>query len=316
MGKEDRTYVAGHQGMVGSALMRRLGESRFRNLLARTRIELDLCDADAVNRFFEKESPEVVVVAAAKVGGIQANATYPAEFLRVNLSIALNLVEAAYRHGSKRLLFLGSSCIYPREAPQPMAEDALLTSPLEQTNEAYAIAKIAGLKLCQKYRQQYRVLFHSAMPTNLYGPGDNYHLENSHVVPALIRKFYEAKERHDPAVVLWGTGKPKREFLHVDDLADAILHLLKLESPPDWINVGSGKDLSILDLAEMIRRVVGYDGEIEFDSSKPDGPPRKLLDISRLAETGWSPNINLEDGLRSTYADFLGKLEKEALRVC
>ncbi|AWT59078.1 MAG: GDP-L-fucose synthase [Candidatus Moanabacter tarae] len=315
MEKEDRVYVAGSRGMVGSALMRKLIESGFKNLLTQTREELDLCDASAVNRFFEKEEPEIVIVAAAKVGGIQANATYPAEFLRVNLSIALNMVEAAYRYASKRLLFLGSSCIYPREATQPIVEESLLESPLEPTNEAYAIAKIAGLKLCQKYREQFGVLFHSAMPTNLYGPGDNYHLGNSHVIPALIRKFHEAKVRRDPSVVIWGTGRPKREFMHVDDLADAILHLLNLENPPDWINLGSGKDLSILELAKTIRKVVGYEGEIEFDTSKPDGPMRKLLDISRLKETGWFPKIGLEKGLTSTYADFVYELEKEVLRM-
>ena len=315
MNKEDRIYVAGHKGMVGSALMRKLKKLGYCHLVGRSRLELDLCNAEAVNRFFEDEKPQVVVVAAARVGGIQANASYPVEFLRVNLSIALHLVDAAYRHNSERLLFLGSSCIYPREASQPMREEALLTGPLEPTNEAYAIAKITGLKLCQKYREQDGVLFHSAMPTNLYGPGDNYHLENSHVIPALIRKFHEAKQRHLPVVELWGTGKPKREFLHVDDLAEAIVHVLHIEDPPDWINVGSGRDLSIQELAELIRSIVGYEGAIKFDPSKPDGPKRKLLDISQLAKTGWSPKIELEDGIRSTYADFLGELENRKLRV-
>ncbi len=311
----DRIYIAGHRGMVGAALMRRLYSEGYGKLLTRTHDELDLCDAVGVTDFLEESQPETVIVAAAKVGGIYANATYPAEFIYENLAIALNVIHAAYRCGVKRLLFLGSSCIYPRDAPQPMREDSLLTSPLEATNEAYAFAKIAGLKLCQHYRRQYGVLYHSVMPTNLYGPGDRYHTENSHVIPDLLRKFHEARESGLPNVTLWGSGEPRREFLHVDDLAESILHLLRVDDPHDWVNVGSGEDMTIRELAELIRGIVGYNGEICYDSSKPDGPPRKLLNVSRIRALGWAPKIELEEGLRRTYQDYLEALEMEALRV-
>ena len=309
-----RIYVAGHRGMVGSAVVRALQARGFENLILRTRQELDLCEGGAVRRFFAEEKPEVVVVAAARVGGIHANATYPAEFIHENLASAHNIIHEAWKHATKRLLFLGSSCIYPREAPQPMTEDCLLTSPLEPTNEAYAIAKIAGLKLCQHYRKQYGILFHSAMPTNLYGPGDNYHPENSHVLPALLRRFHEAKESGVPTVTLWGTGIARREFLHVDDLAAAILTVLDLENPPDWINAGSGSDISIKEVAKVIARVTGFQGELAWDSSKPDGTPRKFMDSSKLLATGWKPHYDLESGIRHTYADFLSRLGTGELR--
>ena len=255
------------------------------------------------------------MVAAAKVGGIHANATYPADFIYENLSIASNLIEGSRRAGVPRVLFLGSSCIYPKLAPQPMPEDCLLTSPLEVTNEAYAIAKIAGLKLCQHYRAQHGLTYHSAMPTNLYGPGDNYHPENSHVIPALIRRFHEAKVSGKPSVTIWGTGTPRREFLHVDDLATACFHLLGLENPPDWVNVGVGEDVTILELATLIARTVGYEGQILTDPTKPDGTPRKLMDVSRLKATGWAPLIGFEEGLAAAYQDFLSKLESGEARL-
>jgi len=301
--------------MVGSAVVRRLEKDGFTNLLTRTRRELDLTDGPAVDTFLADEKPEVMVIAAAKVGGIHANDTYPAEFLHDNLALQLNLIHGAYRHGVKRVLFLGSTCIYPRLAPQPIPEDSLLTSPLEKTNEAYALAKIAGLKMCEYYRRQYGVLFHSAMPTNLYGPGDNYHPDNSHVLPALIRRFHEARERGDESVTIWGTGTPRREFLHVDDLADALLHLLQLEDPPDWVNVGTSEDIAIKDLAARVKEVTGFAGTIEHDLSKPDGTPRKLTDTTRLRATGWSPRISLEDGLRATYQDFQDRLASGELRA-
>ena len=310
-----RIYVAGHRGMVGSALVRALQTRGCTNLVLRTRHELDLCDAVAVRSFFDQEKPEVVVVAAARVGGIHANATYPAEFIHENLASAHNLIHEAYRHSAKRLLFLGSSCIYPREAPQPMKEECLLSGPLEPTTEAYAIAKIAGLKLCQFYRQQYGVLFHSAMPTNLYGPGDNYHSENSHVLPALLRRFHEAKISGAPSVTLWGTGKSMREFLHVDDLATALLLLLESEQPADWINVGSGTDVTIRELAELIARIIGFQGSLEWDSTRPDGTPRKLMDSSKLFGMGWRPQFDLEAGIRHAYADFLSSAEQGILRT-
>jgi GDP-L-fucose synthase len=313
--RNSTVYVAGHRGMVGSAMVRRLEAAGFTNILTRTRAELDLTDATAVDAFYAAEKPDVVIIAAAKVGGIHANNTYPAEFLYDNLALELNLIHGAYRHGVKRLLFLGSTCIYPREAPQPIPEDSLLTSPLEPTNEAYALAKIAGLKMCAYYRKQYGVTFHSAMPTNLYGPGDNYHPEHSHVLPALIRRFHEAKEGGAPSVVMWGTGKPRREFLHVDDLADALLHLLELENPPDWVNAGTGTDLPIRELAEKVAAVVGYEGTIDHDLSKPDGTPRKLTDTTRLRSTGWSPSIDLDTGLAATYQDFLTRLQSGELRA-
>ena len=300
-----KLFIAGHKGMVGSALVRRFEKEKGLELVLRDRSQLDLCDGQQVLDFFQKEKPDQVVVAAAKAGGILANKTYPAEFLQQNLAIALNTIHGAYQGGVKRLLFLGSSCIYPQLAPQPMTEDCLLTGPLEPSNEAYAVAKIAGLKLCQYYRKQHGVLFHSAMPTNLYGPGDNYHRENSHVLPALIRKFHEAWEIKSPVVKLWGTGEPRREFLHVEDLAEACVFLLKLENPPDWINVGTGTDTAINTLAGLIAEMSDYDGRIEWDSSKPDGAPRKLLDVSKLSALGWNATIPLSEGIKNTYRDYL-----------
>ncbi|MGH8018183.1 MAG: GDP-L-fucose synthase family protein [Opitutaceae bacterium] len=314
MNEGTRVFVAGHRGMVGSAFVRRLQAAGYTNLLLPSRAEIDLTNQAQTQAWFAQHKPEVVFVAAAKVGGILANKTYPAGFIRDNLAIALNCVESARLSGVQRLLFLGSSCIYPKLAPQPMPEDCLLTSPLETTNEAYALAKIAGLKLCQHYRNQYGVLFHSAMPTNLYGPGDNYHLQNSHVFAAFIRKFHEAKEAGAAEVTVWGTGAAKREFLHVDDLADAIFFLLKVENPPDWINVGTGVDVSIRDFAEMVQRVVGFEGRIVWDSSKPDGTPRKLMDVSRLGALGWKAKIDLEEGIRRTYAAFLEEKRSGRLR--
>jgi GDP-L-fucose synthase len=314
MKQDARIFVAGARGMVGSAILRKLSAAGFGHVLAPGRGELDLRNQAAVFRWFEEHRPEVVVIAAAKVGGIHANNTFPAEFITDNLAVALHSIEAAHRTGVQRLLFLGSSCIYPKHAPQPMPEDCLLTGPLEPTNEAYAIAKIAGLKLCQYHRRQYGVLFHSMMPTNLYGPGDNYHPRNSHVLPALIRRFHEAKESRAPEVVIWGTGSPKREFLHVDDLADATLFLLQLENPPDWINVGTGSDLSIKELAELVMRIVGYAGRLAFDPTKPDGTPRKLMDVSKLSALGWRARTGIEDGIRRTYAAFLEELKSGRLR--
>jgi GDP-L-fucose synthase len=309
-----KLFIAGSQGMVGSALVRRFQRERGVQLVLRGRRELDLTSEAAVDAFYAAEKPDVAIVAAAKVGGILANRTYPADFLYANLAIAANTINGAHRHGVKRLLFLGSSCIYPKLAPQPMTEDCLLTGPLEPTNEAYAIAKIAGLKLAQMYRRQHGVMFHSAMPTNLYGPGDNYHLENSHVLPALIRKFHEAKEGNGREVVAWGTGSPRREFLHVDDLADACAHLLTLEDPPDWINVGTGEDVTIRELTHAVAEVVGFKGTIRWDESKPDGAPRKLLDVSRLGALGWRAKIDLRDGLKRTYASFLTDKANGTLR--
>jgi GDP-L-fucose synthase len=311
-----KLFITGHRGMVGAALLREAEALRSGDeLLLRTRKELDLTDQRAVFDFLASEEPDQVIVAAAKVGGIHANGTYPAEFLYENLAIAANLVHGSYLAGVKRLLFLGSSCIYPKAAPQPMPETCLLSSPLEPTNEAYAVAKIAGLKLCQHYRAQYGVMFHSAMPTNLYGPGDNYHSENSHVIPALLRRFHEAKEAGDEEVVIWGSGTPKREFLHVNDLAKACFHLLESEDPCDWINVGSGSEVSILELATAIARTVGYAGQIKTDPSKPDGTPRKLMDASQLMASGWQPTIPLEEGLRETYQCFLLELEEGSVRA-
>ena len=306
-------FVAGHQGLVGSALVRRLRAEEASRLLLRSRAELDLTNQSAVDAFFTAERPAVVYLAAAKVGGIHANDTQPADFLRDNLAIQCNVIEAARRSGVRKLLFLGSSCIYPRLAPQPMPESSLLTGPLEPTNEWYAIAKIAGIKMCQAYRKQYGFNAICAMPTNLYGPGDNFNLQNSHVLPALIRRFHEAKERGDAQVVVWGSGTPRREFLHVDDLADALVFLMKYYDGEEIVNVGWGKDVTIRELADLIKSTIGFDGSVEFDRAKPDGTPRKLLDIRRLQEIGWSPRIGLEEGLSSTYEWFLG--HRSELRV-
>lgn len=300
--------------MVGSAICRRLASEPGVRVIARTREQVDLEDTAAVLQFFEQERPEAVIFAAARVGGIHANCTFPAEFLTENLQAQLATINAAYRTGVERFLFLGSTCIYPRLAQQPIREDQLLTSPLEPTNEAYALAKICGLKLCQYYRQQYGVLFHSAMPTNLYGPGDNYHPDHSHVLPALIRRFHEAKLAGAPEVTIWGTGSPLREFLYVDDLADALVHLLQLRDPPDWVNVGSGEDLSVLSLAKLVAETVGYSGAIATDPSKPDGTPRKLCDISLLKSTGWQPRTDLRTGIATTYADFKNHFTAGTLR--
>jgi len=300
--------------MVGAALVRRWQNEPGVELLLRSHRELDLTNQAAVDAFYQTEKPDAAIIAAAKVGGIHANNTYPAEFLFINLAIAANTIHGAHRAGVKRLLFLGSSCIYPKLAPQPMTEACLLTSALEPTNEAYAIAKITGLKLCQYYRKQYGVMYHSAMPTNLYGPGDNYHLQNSHVLPALIRKFHEAKQAGAAEVVAWGTGSPMREFLHVDDLADACAFLLGLPQPPDWINVGTGTDVTIRELTETVREVVGFQGKIVWDSTKPDGTPRKLMDVSKLASLGWRARIGLRDGIQRTYAAYLSELATGKLR--
>ena len=301
--------------MVGSALVRE-GESRGGlEIQTASRDELDLLDQTACHDWLREHQPDQVVIAAAKVGGIHANSTYPAEFIYENLVIATNLIEGSRQAGVERVLFLGSSCIYPKMAPQPMPEDCLLSSPLELTNEAYAIAKIAGLKMCQHYRAQYGLMYHSAMPTNLYGPGDNYHAENSHVIPALIRRFHEAKERGDDQVTIWGTGTPRREFLHVDDLAKACFHLLALDDPADWVNVGVGEDIAIIELAQLVAETVGFEGEIKTDPSKPDGTPRKLLNIDRLKESGWEPCISLTDGLAGAYRDFLATLDQGTARL-
>ena len=310
----NKIFISGHRGMVGSALIRKATALGLETLVA-TRNELDLTNQADVFDFLKTNAPDTVIIAAAKVGGIHANSTYPADFIYENLTIAANLIEGSRRAGIPRVLFLGSSCIYPKMAPQPMPEDCLLTSPLEVTNEAYAIAKIAGLKMCQHYRAQHGLLYHSAMPTNLYGPGDNYHAENSHVIPALIRRFHEAKEANAPSVTIWGTGTPCREFLHTDDLAAACFHLLSLPNPPDWVNVGTGSDLTILDLAKLIAKTVGYSGEILTDPSKPDGTPKKLLDISLIQSTGWSPEIPFDTGLVEAYRDFKTSLASGDARL-
>ncbi len=313
MNPESSIFVAGHRGLVGSAIVRRLQAAGFRNLVLRDRQQLDLTRQSAVEDFFAAVRPEYVFFAAARVGGILANSTYPAEFLQDNLVIQTNIIDAAYRNGTRKLLFLGSSCIYPKQAPQPMPEECLLTGPLEPTNEWYAIAKIAGLKMCQAYRRQYGFNAISAMPTNLYGPGDSFSLKNSHVLPALLRKVHEAKEAGAAHVEVWGTGKPRREFLHVDDLADACLFLMRSYEGDSWINVGCGRDETIAELADTIRRVVGFTGALRFDASKPDGTPRKLLDTTRLTALGWSPKIGLEAGIRSTYEWFLNN--RSSLKV-
>ncbi len=301
--------------MVGGALVRRFSREPGTQLLLRTRKELDLCSQAEVDAFYAAEKPDVAIIAAAKVGGIHANNTYPAEFLFDNLAIAANTIHSAYKHGVKRLLFLGSSCIYPKLAPQPMPEDCLLTSALEPTNEAYAIAKITGLKLCQYYRKQYGVMFHSGMPTNLYGPGDNYHLQNSHVLPALLRKFHEAKTENRSEVIAWGTGKPMREFLHVDDLADACAFLLGHANPPDWLNIGTGTDVTIKELTETVAAVTGFQGKIVWDTTKPDGTPRKLMDVSKLTQLGWKAKIDLRKGVELTYASYLAEKAAGTLRA-
>jgi GDP-L-fucose synthase len=340
MEQNARIYVAGHRGLVGSALMRRLalpspasgrgtlagmkagGEGPYTNLVTRTHAELDLTDQAAVETFFATEKPDYVFLAAARVGGILANNSYPAEFIRDNLAIQTNVIHAAYKAGVKRLLFLGSSCIYPRLAPQPMKEEHLLTGPLEPTNRPYALAKIAGIEMCWSYNRQYGTQFLAVMPTNLYGPGDNYHPQNSHVIPALIRKFHEAKVGNSPTVTVWGTGTPRREFLYSDDMADACVHLMNLPDEqfrtllgsdeaatgvfmPPLVNIGVGHDLTIRELAETVREVVGYQGEIEFDTTKPDGTPRKLMDVSRLSALGWQAETDLRSGLGFAYSEFV-----------
>lgn len=314
MNKETKIYVAGHRGLVGSAIIRLLLQRDFTNIITQTSSELDLTNQSAVNKFFEREKPEYVILAAAKVGGIHANNTYPAEFIYQNLMIEANVIHAAYMNNITRLLFLGSSCIYPKAVKQPMCEDALLTDVLEPTNEPYALAKISGIKLCESYNRQYGTDYRSVMPTNLYGEGDNFHPKNSHVIPALMRRFHEAKERGDEKVVVWGSGKAMREFLHVDDMAAASVFVLELGNDTyqfntdpmlSHINVGTGIDCTIHELAETMKRVVGFEGKLEFDNSKPDGAPRKLLDVERLKNMGWSYSISLEQGLRSTYQWFL-----------
>ncbi len=301
MNRDATIFVAGHRGLVGSAIERRLRAQGFERLMLRTRAELDLCSQAAVEGFFAAERPQYVFLAAAKVGGIQANNSYPADFIRDNLQIQTNVIDSAWRHGTRKLLFLGSSCIYPKLAPQPMREEYLLTGPLEPTNESYAVAKIAGIKMCEAYRRQYGFDAISAMPTNLYGPGDNFSLENSHVLPALIRRFHEARERGDREVVIWGTGTPRREFLYVDDLAEAAVFLMENYSGEQLVNVGCGEDLTIRELAELVAETVGFQGRLVFDSSKPDGTPRKLLDVSRIRAIGWKPATSLPKGIRLTY---------------
>jgi GDP-L-fucose synthase len=309
MEKDAKVYVAGHRGLVGSAIVRQLHSDGYDNLVLRTHGELELTDQAAVHRFFEHEKPEYVFLAAAKVGGIFANNTYPADFAYSNLQIQNNIVHAAWQNDVKKLLFLGSSCIYPKFAPQPMREDALLTGPLEPTNKAYAIAKIAGIIMCQSYNRQYGTNYLSVMPTNLYGPNDNYHPENSHVLPALIRRFHEAKLRSDESVAIWGTGTPKREFLYSDDLADACIFLMNRYDDSEIVNIGSGQEVEIRELAAVIKEVVGFDGTLEFDTSKPDGTPRKLLDCSKLQGMGWRPKVSLKEGIRRAYEDFVEQFE-------
>ncbi|MDG1674173.1 MAG: GDP-L-fucose synthase [Flavobacteriales bacterium] len=307
-------YVAGHRGMVGSAIVRALEARGHANVITQTSSELDLRDQRAVHSFLEETRPTQVYLAAAKVGGIHANNTYKADFLYDNVMMEANVIEGSRRAGVEKLLFLGSSCIYPKHAPQPMSEDVLLTGALEPTNEPYAIAKIAGLKLCDAYRDQHGCNFISAMPTNLYGPGDNYHPENSHVLPALVRRFHEAKVNSASEVMCWGTGSPRREFLHVDDLAQACLHLMDVHNDAGWVNVGTGKDVTIKELAETVARVVGYEGELVWDTTKPDGTPRKLLDVSKMTALGWRATTPLERGIEAVYVDFQHALEHEVLR--
>jgi GDP-L-fucose synthase len=310
-----RIYVAGHRGLAGSAIVRKLTALGYQNLVLRTHAELELTDRGAVDRFFGQARPQHVFLAAAKVGGIVANDTYPAEFLSQNLSIQLNVIDAAYRHGVQKLMFLGSSCIYPKLAPQPLREDYLLTGPLEATNEAYAIAKIAGIKMCSAYTRQYGCDFFSVMPTNLYGPGDSYDLQNSHVLPALIRKMHEARLAGAQSVEIWGTGTPRREFLYSDDLGDAcvfIMQRLGAAQIGDFLNIGCGEDLSIRELAETVRQIVGFQGELAFNTSKPDGTPRKLMDVSKLAGLGWTARTGLREGVALAYADYQRRLAAAA----
>jgi GDP-L-fucose synthase len=317
-----KIYVAGHRGLAGSALVRRLRAAGYDNLLLRTHAELELTDVAAVRRFFEVERPQQVILAAAKVGGILANDTMPAEFIHENLAIQTNVIHEAWRAGVKRLLFLGSSCIYPRDCPQPMKEEYLLTGPLEPTNRPYALAKIAGIEMCSAYNRQYGTQYLAVMPTNMYGPGDSYDLRTSHVLPALIRKAHEAKERGDRELVVWGTGKPKREFLYSDDMADACVALLRLDDArfgaaigtyPPLVNIGSGEDQTIRELAELVARVVGFKGALRFDSSKPDGTPRKLLDVSRMKAFGWAPRIGMQDGIALAYREYVGRRAAQAI---
>ena len=315
MDKSAKIYVAGHRGLVGSALMRQLSAQGYTNIVARTHAELDLTNQEAVKQFFADEKPEYVFLAAAKVGGIHANNTYPAEFIHENLAIQTNVIHQSYLNGVKRLLFLGSSCIYPRDCPQPIKEEYLLTGPLEPTNRPYALAKIAGIEMCWSYNRQYGTQFLAVMPTNLYGPGDSYDLENSHVIPALIRKFHEAKINNQPSVAVWGTGKPRREFLYSEDMAEVCLFLINLpdarfsslmtENLPPLINLGCGEDLSIKDLAELVKDFVGFAGQMTFDTSKPDGTMRKLMDVSKLTQNGWQANTILRDGVLTAYKIFL-----------
>lgn len=313
MEKNAKIYIAGHRGMVGSAIHRKLTSEGFTNFVVRTSSELDLRDQTAVRDFFEQERPDYVFLAAAKVGGIMANNIYRAEFLLENLQIQNNVIDSAHRSGVQKLMFLGSSCIYPKLAPQPLREDYLLTGVLEPTNEPYAIAKIAGIKLCEAYRSQYGSHFISVMPTNLYGPNDNYDLNNSHVLPAMIRKFHEAKAEGKPFVELWGTGSPRREFLHADDLADACYFLMQHYDEPELINIGIGEDVTIKALAELIQQVVGYEGQIHWNTDKPDGTPRKLMDVGKLHALGWKHSIEIQEGIRATYQDFLQKMETYAV---
>ena len=309
MEKNAKIYVAGHRGMVGSALVRRLQSEGYDNLIVKTSGELDLRNQQAVADFFASEKPDYVFLAAAKVGGIMANNIYRADFLYENLQIQNNVIHSSFVTGVKKLMFLGSSCIYPKMAPQPLKEDALLTGPLEYTNEPYAVAKITGIKMCESYRKQYGCNYISVMPTNLYGPNDNYDLNNSHVLPAMIRKFHEAKVEGKPFVELWGTGSPLREFLHADDLADACVYLMKTYDEEQFVNIGVGEDISIKNLAELIQATVGYEGELRWNTDKPDGTPRKLMDVSRLHSMGWKHRYSLEEGIKLTYQDFLSKVE-------
>ena len=310
MEQNAKIYIAGHRGMVGSAITRYLSANGYQNLLFKTSSELDLRNQQAVNDFFDTEKPDYVFLAAAKVGGIMANNTFRADFLYENLQIQNNVIHASYQHHVKKLMFLGSSCIYPKLAPQPLKEDYLLTGLLEETNEPYAIAKITGIKMCESYRRQYGCNFISAMPTNLYGPNDNYDLNNSHVLPAMIRKFHEAKTEHKPFVELWGTGSPLREFLHADDLAEACVFLMNTYNEEQFVNIGVGEDLSIKHLAELIKKTVGYEGELQWNADKPDGTPRKLMDVSKLHDLGWKHRYGLEEGIKITYQDFLSKIDE------